>query len=259
MDRITSAKNPAARLLRSLRDRKGREAEGMFLVEGEKLIGEALDCGLDIGELIADDDHAAAAEAFAARGARAHLAPRSLLESVCDTRTPQGICAAFALPAPVPTDRLPDRVVALDGTQDPDNVGTIWRTADAAGFQGMLFGGGCADPLSPKVQRAAMGSGFRVPFAHADDLPAALADLAGRGYGIVASDLRGQDFYARPDPGPRFVLVIGNEARGISDATRAAATMLVKLPMRGGAESLNAAVAAGIMMYELMRETGRPR
>ena len=253
MDRITSAKNPAARLLRSLRDRKGREDEGMFLVEGEKLIAEALDCGLGIGELLADEDHIAAAEAFAARGARAHLAPRSLLESVCDTRTPQGICAAFTLPEPVPFDRLPDRIVALDGTQDPGNVGTIWRTADAAGFQGVLFGGGCADPLSPKVQRAAMGSGFRVPFAQADDLPAALAALSARGYAIIASDLRGHDFYARPDPGSRFALVIGNEARGISDATRAAATMLVKLPMRGGAESLNAAVAAGIMMYELMR------
>ena len=253
MDRITSAKNPAARLLRSLRDRKGREAEGMFLVEGEKMIGEALDCGLTIGELLADDDHAAAAEAFAARGARAHLAPRSLLEAVCDTRTPQGICAAFSVPAPMPPDRAPERLVALDGTQDPGNVGTIWRTADAAGFQGIVFGGGCADPLSPKVQRAAMGSGFRVPFIQAEELPAALYGLRDRGYAVVASDLHGQDFYARPDPGSRFVLVIGNEARGISDATRAAATMLVKLPMRGGAESLNAAVAAGIMMYELMR------
>lgn len=254
MERITSARNPVARQLRSLRDRKGREAEGLFLVEGEKMIAEALACGLRIGALIADDDHAAAAEAFAARGARAHLAPRSLLEAVCDTRTPQGICAAFGLPAPVPPERLPDRLVALDGTQDPGNVGTIWRTADAAGFQGMLFGGGCADPLSPKVQRAAMGSGFRVPFALAGDLPAALTALAERGYAVIASDLRGQDFYARPDPGQRFALVIGNEARGISDACRAAATMRVKLPMRGGAESLNAAVAAGIMMYELMRE-----
>lgn len=253
MERITSAKNPVIRLLRSLRDRKGREEAGQFLVEGEKLLGEALGCGLTLGDLIADEDHAGAAETFALRGARAHVVPRSLLESVCDTRTPQGICAAVSLPAPVPIEGAPDRVVALDGTQDPGNVGTIWRTADAAGFQGILFGGGCADPLSPKVQRAAMGSGFRVPFLQADDLPAALAELRDRGYAILASDLHGQDFYSRPDPGERFVLVIGNEARGISDATRNAATTLVKLPMRGGAESLNAAVAAGIMMYELMR------
>ena len=90
MERITSAKNPVIRLLRSLRDRKGREEAGQFLVEGEKLLGEALGCGLTLGDLIADEDHAGAAETFALRGARAHVVPRSLLESVCDTRTPQG-------------------------------------------------------------------------------------------------------------------------------------------------------------------------
>ena len=145
------------------------------------------------------------------------------------------------------------RVVALDGVQDPGNVGTIWRTADAAGFEGILFGAGCADPLSPKVQRSAMGSGFRTPFMTAADLPEALTTLRNRGYSVIASDLKGEDFYARRDVGNAFVLIIGSEARGISDEVRSAADMLVKLPMRGGAESLNAAVAAGIMMYELMR------
>ena len=254
MERITSAKNPVAKKLRSLRDRKGRLESGCFLVEGEVMIAEALACGLAPRELLADDDHAEAAGRFAAAGARAYLAPRSLLEAVCDTRTPQGICAAFAVPAPIPLEAAPARLVALDGTQDPGNVGTIWRTADAAGLQGVLFGGGCADPLSPKVQRAAMGSGFRVPFIQADDLPAALDALRQRGYAVLASDLHGEDFYRSADPGERFALVIGNEARGISDAVRSAATRLVRLPMRGGAESLNAAVAAGIMMYELMRE-----
>jgi TrmH family RNA methyltransferase len=141
----------------------------------------------------------------------------------------------------------------LDGVQDPGNVGTIWRTADAAGFHGLLLGAGCADPLSPKVQRSAMGSGFRLPFMQAGDLPAALGELRDRGWAVIASDLHGRDFYGHPDPGDKFVLVIGSEAHGISDATRAAADMLLKLPMRGGAESLNAAVAAGIMMYELMK------
>ena len=143
---------------------------------------------------------------------------------------------------------------ALDGTQDPGNVGTIWRTADAAGFQAVLFGPGCADPLSPKVQRAAMGSGFRVPFMIEDDLPDALLRMKAEGWTVMASDLHGMDFYRRPNPGDRYVLVIGNEARGISQGTRLVADMLLKLPMRGGAESLNAAVAAGIMMYGLTEE-----
>ena len=254
MERITSAKNPTIKALKALSTRKGREASGRFLVEGEVMLREALKCGLGIHEVLADEASAALAEEFAALGARAFIVPRSLIEGVCETRTPQGICASFDLPKPLPLESAPARIVALDGTQDPGNVGTIWRTADAAGFTGLLFGGGCADPLSPKVQRAAMGSGFRVPFMTAEDLPAALLGLKARGWTVLASDLNGTDFYARPDPGERFVLVIGNEARGISNATREAASALVRLPMRGGAESLNAAVAAGIMMYEMTRE-----
>ena len=255
MENITSAKNPVIRQLKSLNQRKGREEAGQFLVEGEVMIREALKCGLSMGTLLADEDHADTAAALAAE-APAYVAPRGLLEAVCDTRTPQGVCAAFDLPWPLPIDRAPARIVALDGVQDPGNVGTIWRTADAAGFEAILLGAHCADPLSPKVQRAAMGSGFRVPFMQTEDLPGTLADLRRRGWSVAASDLHGEDFYDRPPLGERFVLVIGSEAHGISDAVRSGATALVKLPMHGGAESLNAAVAAGIMMYEMMRGMG---
>lgn len=216
------------------------------------MIREALNCGLKLRELAAEEVH----EDFAREvcsGARGFIVTRSLLETICDTRTPQGVCAAFEQPEPVALEALPERIVALDGVQDPGNLGTIWRTADAAGFQALLLGAGGADPLSPKVQRAAMGSGFRVPFCHAPELAETLIALRKRGYRVFASDLSGADFYARPDAGEKFVLVIGNEARGISAAVREAADCRVKLPMRGGAESLNAAVAAGIMMYELMR------
>ena len=216
------------------------------------MIREALGCGLKLRELAAEESHADFAREVCGN-ARGFIVTRSLLETICDTRTPQGVCAAFELPEPVALEQLPERVVALDGVQDPGNLGTIWRTADAAGFQALLLGAGGADPLSPKVQRAAMGSGFRVPFCHAPELAEALITLRKRGYRVFASDLSGADFYARPDAGEKFVLVIGNEARGISDAVREAADCRVKLPMRGGAESLNAAVAAGIMMYELMR------
>lgn len=254
MDRITSVRNPMIRDMKALNQRKGREARGRFLVEGEKMIREALSCGLTVRDVIAREDRADFASAL---GARAFIVPEGILEAVCDTKSPQGICASFDLPAPTPLEHAPERVVALDGVQDPGNLGTIWRTADAAGFGGLLLGAGCADPLSPKVQRSAMGSGFRVPFMVGEDLPAALARMKAAGWTVIASDLHGMDFYRRPDPGRRFVLVIGNEARGISDGTRLAADMLLRLPMRGGAESLNAAVAAGIMMYDLTRVVSR--
>ena len=238
--------------MRDLKNARARKAEGLFLVEGEVMIREALKCGLKPVEAAADESKEEFAQELSAL-CRTAVVSRSLLESICDTKTPQGVCAAFSLPRELEMEKLPDRIVALDGVQDPGNVGTIWRTADAAGFQAILAGAGSADLMSPKVQRAAMGSGFRVPFAHAENLAESLLRLRERGYHVFVSDLQGADFYARPDSGKKFVLVIGNEARGVPEAGKNAADCRVKLPMRGGAESLNAAVAAGIMMYELMR------
>ena len=153
MERITSAKNPTVQRLKALNDRKGRAESGMILVEGEVMIREALKCGLRLNVLLADEAHEALARECAANGARCFLAGDSLIKSVCDTRTPQGVCAAFDAPKPIPLEALPRLVVALDGVQDPGNVGTIWRTADAAGFEALLVGAGSAEPLSPKVLR----------------------------------------------------------------------------------------------------------
>lgn len=250
MDEITSAKNPLVRMLKSLSGRAGRMETGLILVEGEVMIREALACGLKLREAVGLREK----EAFLAMlPGRTHIVPEAVLQAVADTKTPQGVCAAFEMPAPAQLSALPGRIVALDGVQDPGNVGTIWRTADAAGIEALLLGPGCADPMAPKTLRAAMGSGFRLSYAQESNLPKALLSLRERGYAILCTALDGEDFYAMGDVGARFALVIGSEARGISDAVRRAATRLVKLPMRGGAESLNAAVAAGIMMYELMR------
>ena len=248
MEKIVSVKNPMIARLRALKGAKERREAGMFVVEGETMIQEALRSRLAPKVLLAQEP-----TELAARFPQARLVTRAVLEAVCDTKTPQGMCAAFELPARVSLSNAPDVLVALDGVQDPGNVGTIWRTADAAGFGGMLLGAGCADPYSPKVQRAAMGSGFRLPAIAAEPLADALQDMRARGYTVVVSALDGEDFYARGEVGERFALVIGSEAHGVSAAVRARADALVKLPMRGGAESLNAAVAAGIMMYELMR------
>lgn len=250
---LTSTKNPLIVMLRSLKSRKGRKETGMLLIEGEKLLIEAMALGLAPGFLLYDEARPlddALILRFVERGAEVHATTGHVLGVVCDTKEPQGCAAAFALPESM--DVYPDRLVALDGVQDPGNVGTIWRTADASGFQGVLIGEGSADPYSPKVQRAAMGSGIRLKCACVD-LYEALSRLKAEGYEIVASTLDGTPFYARGPIADRFVLVIGNEARGISDPVASLADKKLKLPMRGGAESLNAAVAAGIMMYELTR------
>lgn len=253
---VTSAQNPFALSLKKLNDKKTREAEGLLLAEGPKLVEEALREGLRPARALVSADRADSLadliRLLEENGAQVRLCPESLLKSVADTRTPQGVCASFSLPKPLEKGREPSLLVALDGVQDPGNVGGIWRTADAAGFGGVLFSDGCADLTSPKVVRSAMGSAFRLPARTCADLPAELAALRAQGYHVLVTALDGEDFFtAMPSPGEKAVLVIGSEGHGIRPQTRAAATKALRLPMRGGAESLNANVAAGIMLYAL--------
>ena len=252
MDKITSTSNPVVKRLRALKDAKARKETGLFLIEGEVMIREALKCGLMPTEALSETESALTNELQKA-GARVFLAARSAIESAADTKTPQGVCASFRMPE---NNALPENakyIIALDGVQDPGNVGTIWRTADAAGFNGILFGKGCADPYSPKVQRAAMGSGFRVAIEECV-LTDALSQYKKQGYSIITSALDGSPLYERPEVSEKgFILIIGNEAKGVSEPVQAMSTMRLKIPMRGGAESLNAAIAAGILMYELTR------
>lgn len=176
--------------------------------------------------------------------------PAHVLAAVCDTKTPQGIAAVVRMKE---QSALGKHIVALDGVQDPGNVGTIIRTADAAGLDGVLLSNQCADVFSPKVLRATMGSIFRMNLRTTDDLPGELTKLREKGYSILSSQLDGTPFYEREKVAEQFALIIGNEGNGVSEQVQQTATHRVRLPMRGGAESLNAAIAAAIMMYELMR------
>lgn len=184
-------------------------------------------------------------------GCEVLLVEKNVMDVLSEAKTPQGILCTVAMPSE-PQALSGSRFVALDGVQDPGNVGTILRTADAAGFDGALLGRGCADLYGAKTLRSTMGSIFRVPVRRTDDLAGELEGMKRRGYAVVATELGGEDFYARC-PHERCVLVIGSEGGGVSEAVRDVATHHLALPMRGGAESLNAAVAAGIMIYEMAR------
>lgn len=249
MERITSLKNPRVVLWRSLKERKGRRESGCFLVEGRKMVEEALHSAFSVETLLVDEKRIGE---FDLEGdIPVYALPENVLAAVCDTKTPQGIAAVVR---PRCESQLGRRLVALDGVQDPGNVGTIIRTADAAGLDGVLLSDQCADVFSPKTLRATMGSIFRMPIQVTDNLPAALCRLREEGCSVISSQLDGEPFYQRSSVGESFCLIIGNEGNGISDAVKATATHRVKLPMRGGAESLNAAIAAGIMMYDLMKD-----
>ncbi len=259
--------------LRDLQRRKARGRRGLAIVEGVRLIEEALGAGLKFrGALVAPDlDRTARGSALRAELGR-HAVPveqvsARTLEQLADTETPQGILAVVEPRKWIP-DELPvgDRGVALviDGVQDPGNVGTLIRTAHALGAAGTVVLRGSADVLSPKALRAAMGATFRHPVVALDDgafiawarkrgltLWAAAADGAPL-HRALASGGRGTGEGGRADAGPIGVIV-GNEGAGIRPHLNAVSTRRVAIPLAQGAESLNVAVAAGILLYEVLR------
>lgn len=248
MERLTSLKNAKVMAWRSLKDRKGRKETGCFLVEGRKMTEEALASRFPVEAVLLEEDRANEYQLPA--DVPVYLMPGHVLAAICDTKTPQGIAAVVRVQN---MDDLGQRIVALDGVQDPGNVGTILRTADAAGFTGVLLSDQCADIFSPKVLRATMGSIFRMPIRVTANLAGELIALRDAGCGILSSQLDGTPFFQRENVGQQYCLIIGNEGNGVSPAVQATATHRLRLPMRGGAESLNAAIAAGIMMYDLTK------
>lgn len=246
MEHITSLKNPKVAAWKALKDRKVRRESGCFLVEGRKMVEEALASAFDVETVLVQEGM----ELPDGLSMPVYELPAHVLAAVCDTKTPQGIAAVVRMKE---QSALGKHIVVLDGVQDPGNVGTIIRTADAAGLDGVLLSNQCADVFSPKVLRATMGSIFRMNLRTTDDLPGELTKLREKGYSILSSQLDGTPFYEREKVAEQFALIIGNEGNGVSEQVQQTATHRVRLPMRGGAESLNAAIAAAIMMYELMR------
>ena len=256
---ISSLQNPLVRSWRVLnRSHAERVKQGCFLAEGEHMAGEALRAGKATALLVDKDAHQKYAGLCAlAAGIPLYLLSAHVMEALSDAKAPQGVIAVCPYPQPDDKPVCGKLLVALDGVQDPGNVGTILRTMDAAGYEGLLMDEKTADPCSPKALRASMGGVFRVPFYRCGDLPGQLSNLADQGYEIIAGDLRGHPFYERPASKEKKCIVIGNEGAGISVPVLEKATMRLKIPIVGGAESLNAAVAGAIMMYDFLRESMR--
>lgn len=247
MEHITSRSNALITRIRKLvAERKHRRREGVMVCEGPKMLGEALRWGAALDTVVWEAGKARAQDI--PDGVRQVEVPGDLLAALAPTQTPQGVLFLCQLPERALPEKLEgQRYLVLDGVQDPGNVGTIWRTCDAAAFDALLISESCPDPFSPKVLRASMGAAFRVPVLRVN-MPKALDELRQCGCAIVSSQLDGAPFFENL-PGGDAAIVIGNEARGVSEDVRALATHRLKLPMPGGAESLNAAVAAGIMIY----------
>jgi TrmH family RNA methyltransferase len=244
--------------LRSLREKKHREALGLFVIEGEKVVGELLAASFPFEEIYATEAWLAThPEASAARPA-ARLIPLTDAEMARASHfpTPSSVLAVGRIDRhPLAADALTHGLtLALDGVQDAGNVGTLLRIADWFALDRVLLSPDCADLFHQKVINASMGSFARVS-THVADLPTA---LAGAGVPVLGCDLAGDDVHALPALRDA-VIVIGSEGRGLSAPVKALVTQLVTIPRYGGAESLNAGVAAAIVCDNLRRTTGPSR
>ncbi|NLB89843.1 MAG: RNA methyltransferase [Clostridiales bacterium] len=257
--KITSTKNTKVQLWRSLLKRSNRIKEGCYLIEGFKMVEEALHNNIPIKEILFKESTFSTGFFDDAQYPfPTYVLADHVFDTIASAKTPQGILAVLPLMEHSTLSDLGNFVLVLDEVQDPGNTGTLIRTADAAGFTGVLLSNTSADLYSPKTLRATMGSIFHLPMVITSSLPHSLTVLKqDLGYALIAGQLGAPSFFSRSLLSPPLALIIGNEGRGISKETLETATDYYSLPMKGCAESLNAAMAGGIMMYDLIRFEGK--
>lgn len=260
---ITSAANPRVKAICELHNQRGRQEQRAYLVEGIRLTEEALAAGLPLTAVYVNAARLAATPrggALLARLRSLRPAPEEMslaaLSAAADTETPQGVLAILPLPARRPAPGGAALVVVLDGMQDPGNLGTILRTALAAGVGAVITSPGCADVYAPKTVRAGMGAHFRLPVLPAVPWSEMAGLLAGRK--VLLAVTQGGTPYSLVDWRQPTALVIGGEAQGVGVEARALATAEVSIPMASGVESLNAAVATGVLLFEAFRQRSSP-
>lgn len=252
---LTSPKNPTIQHIRDLQTRpRARREAGQFVVEGVRLVEEALSAGIIPQTILHTSDVGPRGdtilEGFRARGVAPIPVSESVMQAASDTQTPQGILAVLPIqPRPLPMS--PTFFLILDRVRDPGNLGTILRTAAAAGVEALLLPPETADPYAPKVVRAGMGAHFRLPI---HTLAWREIQAITRPLSVFLADAHGTAAYTDTNFTQPLALVIGGEAHGASADLDALDPTSLRIPMPGGTESLNAAIAAGILMFEVVRQ-----
>ena len=279
MEIISSKDNKKIKYIRSLLEKGSiRKKNRQFVVEGIKLVEEALEYGkvLEIvlaeslyKEIISGDlsKNALLAENgqnitnYVKKQYSTIVVSDTVFKTVSETISPQGAAAVIEMPeyellakeflnqAYNKNGKI--KLLILEDTADPGNLGTIMRTAEAAGVTGVIMSKGTVDIFNPKVVRSTMGSIFRLPFVYVEDLKEVIKELKKQGISFYATHLKGEKSYKAIKYSDRSAILVGNEARGLSDEVADLADTYVLIPMQGKVESLNAAVAAALMMYEV--------
>lgn len=243
---ITSKNNECIKRIASLKEKKGRREQGAYLVEGIKQVREALAGGLPVEQVVLSERYAG--DPLPVPPEKQLLVSEAVFAKLSEEASPQGVLAVLRVPACTPRPPKGNSLL-LDGIADPGNLGTIIRTANGAGYEDIYLKN-CTDPFSPKCVRASMSGIFFVQL-HAGGEQELFEAL--EGVPLICADMAGTDMELFSPP-PQFCLVIGNEANGVSEAVRARCAHTVSVPLRETCESLNAAVAAGILMYRLLKK-----
>ena len=258
---LTSRDNPLVKELHKLLcDAKARRKSRRFVIEGARLCEDAARSGITVSAALvtasAKERYAAQWQAVEAVAAATYDIAPAISAYLSETQGPQGMFCLCDMREETALAVSPDEVyLALEDVQDPGNLGTILRTAEAFGVGGILLSKGCCDLYNPKVLRASMGGVFRLPLTVCEDFVGTLCEL-GTTLPVLASVVDGDALPVTAAPKNGAVAVIGNEGNGMSAAAIAACTHRVTIPMAGRAESLNASMAAGILLWELCRERG---
>ncbi|MBP2662865.1 MAG: aviRb [Firmicutes bacterium] len=262
---ISSVANKLIKEIASLKQRKYRDRQGLFLAEGVRLVEECANAGWPVKMCIYTEDAArreraqAVIERLSAADCRMVVVSEDIYNKISDTEQPQGIMVIlkkrqFSIEQMLlSTDKLP-LLVVLDGIQDPGNVGTIIRTADAAGSAGVIALKGSADIYAGKTVRATMGSLFHLPVMEGLSAVELLQNLKQANIKLLATCLQQSDVYYQANFNCPAAIILGNEGQGISPELINAADACLNIPLIGHAESLNVSVAAGVILYEAVRQ-----
>lgn len=279
MEIISSKDNKRIKYIRSLLEKGSvRKTNSQFIVEGIKLVDEALEygkvCEIVISEILYKEiisgdlvknalliEKGKNLRDYVIKGYSTTVVSDAVFKTVSGTINPQGVIAVVMMPkyellnekflnqTYSKTGKI--KLLVLEDTADPGNLGTIMRTAEAAGVTGVIMSKGTVDIFNPKVVRSTMGSIFRLPFIYVEDVRETIRELKKYGISFYAAHLKGKQSYKDVKYSDKAGILIGNEARGLSFETAELADIYIIIPMQGKVESLNAAVAAALMMYEI--------
>lgn len=259
---ITSTSNGKVKhVVNLLQKSKYRKENNSFVVEGIKMVSEADD--KDILDIFVSESYSKSDkfknECFKFDKNKIEVVADNVFKQMSDTKTPQGILAVVKMKETNVTEIIGKEnafVMVCEDVQDPGNLGTIIRTGEGAGITGVILTKNTVDVYNPKTIRSTMGSLYRVPFVYVDDIEETIANMKVLGIKVYATHLNGNNNYTKENYTDKCAFLIGNEGNGLKDSTAKCADTLVKVPMEGSVESLNAAICAAVVMYEVNRQRG---